>query len=107
MNKSKIIKEIVKNLNAITVSLETLIEVLDKTGVTEEKQTTSATADTGATATKAETITLEKVRAVLATKSQSGKQPEVKALITKHGGQKLTDLSPSCYEELLKEAEAL
>lgn len=107
MNKSKIIKEIANNLNAITVSLETLIEVLDKTGATEEKQTTNVTADTVANVAKAEPITLEKVRAVLAAKSQAGKQPEVKALITKYGGQKLTDLNPSCYEELLKEASEL
>lgn len=107
MNKTKIIKDIANSINSIAASLETLIEVLDKTEATEEKETTSVAADTIVTDTKAEPITLEQVRAVLAAKSQSGKQPEVKALITKHGGQKLTDLSPSCYEELLKEAEVL
>lgn len=56
---------------------------------------------------KEEPIKIEKVRAVLAEKSQSGKQPEVKALITKYGAKKLTDIDPDCYEELLKEAEAL
>lgn len=110
MNKSKIIKEIANNLNSITGSLEALIKVLDNAAVTDEikeKETSSITADSAANATKAEPITLEQVRAVLAAKSQAGKQPEVKALITKHGGQKLTDLNPSCYEELLKEAEVL
>jgi hypothetical protein len=56
---------------------------------------------------KAEPITLEQVRAVLAEKSQSGKQPEVKALILKFGANKLTDINPSCFEELLKEAKVL
>lgn len=56
---------------------------------------------------KEEVITLEKVRAVLAAKSQSGNQPEVKALIQKYGADKLTALDKACYKELLKEAEEL
>lgn len=62
--------------------------------------------ETKATA-KAKEISIETVRAVLADKSQSGKQLEVKALITKHGARKLTDVDPAKYEELLKEAEML
>lgn len=57
--------------------------------------------------TKEEIITLEQVRAVLAVKSQSGKQPEVKALIQKYGAEKLTALDKACYKELLKDAEEL
>lgn len=56
---------------------------------------------------KAVPITIEQIRAVLAEKSQSGKQPEVKGLITKFGAQKLTAIDPACYAEMLKEAEAL
>lgn len=52
-------------------------------------------------------ISIEEVRAVLAEKSQAGKQPEVKALITKFGAVKLTDIDPEKYAELLLEAEAL
>lgn len=104
MNKSNIIKEIANNLNAITVSLETLIEVLDKT---REKQTTSVITDNSVATTQIEPITLEQVRAVLAAKSQSGKQPEVKALIQKYGAEKLTALDKACYKDLLKDAEEL
>lgn len=56
---------------------------------------------------KEETVTLEQVRAALSEKSQSGKQPQVKALIKKYGGNKLTDLDSKCYAELKKEAEEL
>ena len=52
-------------------------------------------------------ISIEQIRAVLAEKSQSGKQPEVKALITKYGAKKLTDIDPASYRELHKEAEVL
>ena len=39
--------------------------------------------------------------------AQAGYSAEVKALITKYGARKLSDIDPSRYEELLKEADAL
>lgn len=53
------------------------------------------------------TITLEEVRKVLATKSKNGKQSEVKGLIKKYGVNKLTDIHPCNYKELLELAEVL
>lgn len=53
------------------------------------------------------TITLEDVRAKLATLSQDGKQADVKALITEFGAQKLSDIPVEKYPELLKKSEAL
>jgi hypothetical protein len=108
MSRAKIIQDIANHFKEITVSLETLIEVLDKTVSKEEtKEPSKAKSTTASAEPKAETITLEKVRAVLAAKSKGGNQKEVKALITKHGGSKLTDLDTTCYEALLKEAEVL
>lgn len=52
-------------------------------------------------------VTIEQIRAILAEKSQAGKQPQVKELITKFGAKKLTDINPVHYAELLKEAEVL
>ena len=52
-------------------------------------------------------ITLEQVRGKLAGLSQSGKQAEVKALITKFGVNKLTDIPKENYPELLAAAEAI
>ena len=56
---------------------------------------------------KAATITLEEVRAKLAALSQGGKQAEVKALITKYGAQKLSDIPEDKYPDLLKDAEGI
>ena len=53
------------------------------------------------------TITLEEVRKVLATKSKNGKQAEVKELIKKYGVNKLTDIHPCNFKELLEFAEVL
>lgn len=52
-------------------------------------------------------VTLEQIRAVLAAKSKSGSQAQIKDLITKYGANKLTEIDPSRFTHLLKEAEGL
>ena len=89
MDKIKITNDIVENLRQLATNIEKLMQ------------------DINAVPAKEESITIEKVRAVLAEKSQSGKQPEVKALITKYGANKLTDIDPAKYADLLKEAEVM
>ena len=56
---------------------------------------------------KAKVYTLEDVRGVLAEKSQNGLTSEIKGLIAKFGGSKLSDIDPSNYEAIIKEAEVL
>ena len=51
--------------------------------------------------------TLEDVRRVLAEKSQSGHTAEVKKLIAKYVGSRLSDVQSDKYAEIIKEAEAL
>lgn len=51
--------------------------------------------------------TLEDVRGVLAEKSQNGFTAEIKALISKFGGNRLSDIEPGKYEEIIKNAEAI
>ena len=53
------------------------------------------------------TVSLEEVRAVLAEKSRAGKTAAVKELLRKHGADKLSDIDPAEFPELLKEAEVL
>jgi methyl coenzyme M reductase beta subunit len=98
MNKTKLVLDIVENLRNIASSIENLVNGIDN------KETEGAST---ISEVKEEVITLEQVRAILAEKSQSGKQQQVKALIQKHGANKLTDIDPSCYKNLLKEAEVL
>lgn len=52
-------------------------------------------------------VTLEDVRNLLAEKSNSGFTLEVKQLIAKFGGDRLSDINPSNYAALIKEAEAI
>jgi hypothetical protein len=52
-------------------------------------------------------VTLEEVRAVLAEKSRAGHTAAVKELIAKYGSERLSDLNPAHYADLLKDAEGL
>lgn len=54
-----------------------------------------------------EKITLETVRARLAALMQDGKQAEVKELLKRHGGDKLSDIPKENYPALLAEAEGM
>ena len=54
-----------------------------------------------------EPVTLTDVRAVLAVKSRSGFQDDVKLLLQKHGAEKLSELAESEYAAVLKEAKTL
>lgn len=53
------------------------------------------------------TLTLEKVRAVLAEKSRNGHTAEIRSLLQKYGAAKLSAVDPKHYEALLKDAEVL
>ena len=52
-------------------------------------------------------ISLEEVRGVLAKKSQAGFTAEVKAIIQKHGADRLSAIDPKEYKAVMAEAEAL
>ncbi len=78
-------------------AVEDKVEKVTKKKEVEEKKETVAE----------KTITLEEVRKVLATKSKNGKQVEVKELIKKYGVNKLTDIHPCNYKELIEFAEVL
>lgn len=52
-------------------------------------------------------ISLEKVRGVLAGKSQAGYTAEVRAIVSKYGANRLSDIDPKDYAAVLKDAEAI
>lgn len=52
-------------------------------------------------------LTLEDVRAVCADKSRKGFTAEVKAVLTKHDADKLSEVDPAEYKALLAEVEVL
>ena len=99
MSRIKIVLDLVEDLRKLALSIETLANAMESNE--------ASPGETAVETSNEEPITIEKVRAVLSEKSQSGKQPQVKALITKHGVNKLTDIDPDFYPELLAQAQAL
>ena len=93
--------------------LRSLADVVESLAIT-YKDTSIIQADTKVIETQqvnalpeAKKLNLEDVRAVLAKLSQHGKTAEVKELIVKFGGTKLSDVPKENYSQLLKEAEEI
>jgi hypothetical protein len=103
MSRIKNALHAIENLRELAANLEFLVKAIQEGEIIVPE----AKAEIKTEPLKIEPITIEKVRAFLAEKSQSGKQSQVKALIVKYGANKLTDIDPACYSQLLAEAEAL
>lgn len=85
--------ETIAKLHAAVAAIESVADGLAK--LSEEKKPEQSA------------ITLVQVRSVLAEKSRLGYTEQVKALLQKHGGEKLSELDSSEYPALIKEAEVL
>jgi hypothetical protein len=93
MSKMKLALDVVENLRSLADSIEALTDVVEGNEPKEKVEDNLPT--------------LEQVRAKLAALTQGGKQAEVKALITKYGAKKLSEIPKDKYPELLKDAEGI
>ena len=93
--KKEVVNLVVKDLEMLISHLKELL-VDEEDGKVEKPR-----------AEPSKKIGLEDVRAVLAKLSQHGKTAEVKDLITKYGGTKLSDVDEGKYKDLLKDAEGI
>ena len=116
MSKMKLLLDVVSDLRSLADSLQAVADAVAQGGqeqpdqTTEEKPTQKPVKKNVAKQVeKAEPkpLTLEQVRAALAEKSRAGHTSEVKALLIKHGADKLSDIDPAEYPALLAEAEVL
>ena len=85
-----VIADLKECANAIMRTVAWLEETFTATEKVEEKQ-----------------LTLKEVRAILAEKSRRGFTAEIKSLLEKHGATRLSEVAPSHYADLLKDAEEL
>ena len=116
MSKMKLLLDVVSDLRSLADSLQAVADAVAQGGQEQPDQTTEerpAQEPEKETAAKKEEkaepkpLTLERVRAALAEKSRAGHTTEVKALLIKHGADKLSDIDPAEYPALLAEAEVL
>lgn len=83
---------------------ETLRELFSSGEPEKAAEAPTPTADTKPAAKQ---LTLEEVRKVLAQKSVEGHTSQVQFLIRKYGADKLSQVDPAYYADLLHEAEVL
>lgn len=86
------------SLSSLTDSVRALCASLADSPQTESKEVSVK---------KKQSIPLEKVRGVLAEKSRDGYTAEVRAIIQSFGADRLSDIDPSHYEAVMKQAEVL
>ena len=96
--------ETIVTIRKLGETLLTLADQLEKADLAPMVETVS---EETAPAEPAPAIKLEDVRAVLADISRNGKTAEMKALLSKFGVSKLSDLDPGKYGDLLAEAEVI
>lgn len=125
MSKIKLLLDVVQDMRSLADSLQAVADAVADSGAAEAEMTTTKepeeTGKVGRTEKTAKKttkkvakqepeekpLTLEEVRAVLAEKSRSGHTEEVRALLNKHGADKLSEIDPAEYAALLAEAEVL
>ena len=116
MSKMKLLLDVVSDLRSLADSLQAVADAVAQRGQEQPDQTTEEKPaqkpekkNVAKQVEKAEPkpLTLEQVRAALAEKSRAGHTSEVKALLIKHGADKLSDIDPAEYPALLAEAEVL
>lgn len=106
MSRIKLLLDLIEDVRAVADDLQTIADCMasDEPAPAEPvKQEASAEKAPDPEPEKA--IRLEDVRAVLAAKSRDGYGAQVRELIRKHGGSKLSDINPTEYAAMLKEAE--
>lgn len=102
MSKTKLLLDVVSDMRSLADSIEAVCAAMTESDAASEEvpSTKSETA-------KEQNIPLEKVRMVLAEKSQLGFTAEVRAIIGKYGADKLSTVDKAYYTDILKDAEVL
>ena len=108
MNKMELILEVAQKAMQVAKDLRSLSDsVYDLCNFIVEGLSVEPKVNATPVKKEVPVISLDKVRGVLATKSQEGYGTEVKALITKYGASRLSEIKQEDYAEVLKEAEAI
>lgn len=115
MSKVKLLLDVVSDLHSLADSLQAVADAMTQSepeaeapAAGTEKQTDTKKAEPALSIVpERKPLTLEEVRAVLAEKSRAGHTAEVRALLIKHGAEKLSDIDPAEYPALLADAEVL
>lgn len=104
MSKIKMLLDVVSDLRSLADSVQALADGMSDTRAVPDTKPENAPEKPEA---KEPEIKLEDVRTVLAKKSSEGFTKEIKELLKKHGADRLSEIDPSEYAQLLSDAEVL
>ena len=122
MGKVKLLLDVIADMRSLADSLQAVADAMTQTDSVDapventgekpkkaggKKTAKEAAETTPPPAPEEKPLTLEAVRMVLAEKSRAGHTAEVRALLIKHGAEKLSDIDPAKYPALLADAEVL
>lgn len=122
MGKVKLLLDVIEDMRSLADSLQAVADAMAQTELADvpeenigekpkkaggKKATKEAAETTPPPAPEEKPLTLEEIRMVLAEKSRAGHTAEVRALLVKHGAEKLSDIDPARYPALLADAEVL
>lgn len=105
MSRIKLLLDLIEDVRAVADDLQTIADAMASDEPAAEPTETPVQETPVEKGEPEKTIRLEDVRAVLAAKSRDGYGAQVRELIARHGGSKLSDIDPSEYGAVLKEAE--
>jgi len=100
---SQTVDELKTAANLLLSAADSLLDLFSGTSSTSKEDKD----DTKQEPVKEEKLTLESVRAILAEKSRSGYTDEIRALLEKHGANKLSEIDPKKYKTLVEEVKVL
>ncbi|MGU9539887.1 rRNA biogenesis protein rrp5 [Clostridium tepidum] len=104
MSKIKLLLDVVSDMRSLADSIQAVADAMASNEPVEAKEPTTTVKEPEL---KKKEITLEEVRAKLAEKSQVGLTAQVREIIQKYGGSKLSEVDPKHYADILKDAEVL
>jgi len=104
MSQIKLLLDVADNLRSLADSIQAIVQVIKINEFTQPAKKEPPAEEPKPTV---KAVSLEKVRASLAEKSQAGFTVEVRGLLEKYGAPKLSQIDPVNYSALLADAEAL
>lgn len=111
MSRTKLALDVVQDLRSLADSIEVLANAIvdgapEQSDAPKQSVADNAPLETQTTATE-KPLSLVELRAYVAERSTPENRPKIKALLTKHGVNKLTELPEDQYEALKREVAAL
>jgi len=102
LSKVKLLLDVVSDMRSLADSIEVVCKAMTESDAGPKEMPTAKTETA-----KEPDIPLEKVRMVLAEKSQLGFTAQVREIIGKYGADKLSAVDKAYYADILKDAEVL